>query len=238
MRGIVLLALLAGLPAFASAAPSDSGLCAAGAVPCGFIAPIVDLQFPGRPHCPGPPSKVEPDQCIPSLADGESLTLRGNLSVSWNMNEEVYPIEDPIVVSFGAKTSWLPATVEPATFTIRQEDLADPQNLRPDTSGPTPTVWFEFRRPIEATFTRHGAPNATEQVRIQSWGGVQTVYLAATTTASGAYYYASSGGEEFRFDARESMQPETSTTSAQAPSPFALLALVVAALAAVARRRS
>jgi hypothetical protein len=98
-------------------------------------------------------------------------------------------------------------------------------------------VWFDYRRPIEATFTRHGAPNATEAVRIQSWGGVQTVYLAATTTASGAYYYASSGGEEFRFDAREFLQPETSTT-AQAPTPSALVALVVAALAAAFMRRS
>ena len=239
MRGLVLLALLAGLPSLASAAPSDAALCVAGTVPCGFIAPIVDLQFPGRPHCPGPPSMAEPDQCIPLLADGESLTLRGNLSVSFNMNEEVYPIEEPIVVTFAARTSWLKPVVEPATFTIRQEDLADPQNLRPDTSGPTPVVWFDYRRPIEATFTRNGGPNATEQARIQSWGGIQTVYLAATTTASGAYYYASSGGEEFRFDAREFLQPETSsTTSAQAPAPSVLVALVVAALAAVARRRS
>ena len=236
--------------AAASQAPAAPALaCAADAPPCGYITPILDLDFPDKPKCPGTPGSadparaVDPSKCVPLPAEGAPLKFNGTVRWYWKESEDLtYPADpnQPIVITFGGTATnptWLKFKVTPESYTLTSADLFDPRNVRNSTVAGQPVVYFWFERPVEVTFERHGGPEAGEMERFTERGGVQPVYVKAKSTASGGFYKESFGGEEFRFNATSLLAPVTQATTHASPAPVAAGMAPVAVLAARRRRR-
>jgi hypothetical protein len=226
---------LADVPGDASCAADEAG------PPCGYILPILDLQFPAKPDCPGTYDQVDPALCIPLPAPGAAATFEGSLRWYWKLSEDgIYPLPEDIRLGFSnipTNPTWLAFKVEPDAFTITAADLADPGNIRNGTVAGSPVVWFWYERPITVTITRTGDPApGDEESLLESRLGIQPVYVKAKSSAAGAFYKESFGGELFRFDATGLLASQQDEPAKASPAPAlgALLALVAVTLA---RRR-
>ncbi len=240
----LLVALLVG-GATATAQPvEDVGLPALGAPancsanpPCGWINPLIALDFDDKPLC-----RTYPSDCL-APPTTETLVLDGEFRWYWEVSEDgTYP-DDPstdIIVSFSGTASnpgWLDFKVEPETITITSADLVDPNRYITDSSDPSNVaVWYSYDAPITITFTRTGEPTADEMKRITERGGVQSVFMKAKSTASSDRFKEAFGVEEFRFDAFTDPALEA-TQDQEAPGVGLVAGLAAVALAARYRRR-
>ena len=227
---IALIALVAilPLPALASCAP-----------PCGYIVPLMDLDFPEKPLCVAELGQApDPNLCIPLPALGESITYNGTMRWYWEITEDgIYPndVGTDIEIVFSGTASnpkWMNFEVTPAAFTITTADLFSPDNLvtKEKPGSQTPAVWFSFDRDISITITRTGDPSDADLTRIGTKGDIQNLFMKAKSTSSGDRYKESFGVEEFRFYIADSDNFE-GTPSLPA------VALVMALFGAVIARR-
>jgi hypothetical protein len=241
---VPLLAALAFLAPVAQAAaslpdaPIPDARCAG--PPCGYITPIVDMEFPSKPKCSGSVGSIDLSKCIPLPAKGQSVSFDGTFRYYWKLSEDLTypPGQDPVVVSFsGVSTNpkWMGFKIDPPTITIDAVALVSPTNMKVDQSNPSsPVVYYDFEAPIKVTFTHTGDPDQAALGKIASKGGITDVFVKAKSSASGAYFKEGFGVESFRFATATLLPPATPTHSA--PGGF-LAPLVGIAVAALARRR-
>ncbi|HET6399730.1 MAG TPA: hypothetical protein VFH47_09280, partial [Candidatus Thermoplasmatota archaeon] len=160
---LVLLALpAAAFPVVEVQAPARAEDAAATAClpPCGYIIPVLSLEFPDKPAC-----REAGDDCLALPPPEGSVRLEGLLRWHWDVSQDgIYPGDpnQPIVVSFagtGTNPQAIQVRVEPATVTITAADLADPQRLRTDASDPAAMrVVYEFLQPITVVIERGTQP--------------------------------------------------------------------------------
>ncbi len=242
MRFLALSLLgLAVLAPLASAEPEAQD-CAA---PCGWVNPLINLDFPDKPKCGAGQAagNLDRSQCFALPALGDSVVLEGKLIWYWDMtNEGTYP-NDPLTdiqVSFAGTASnpaWMEAKVEPEGFTIGTADLFNPTNFKVDQTDPTQNrVFFWFERPITLAITRTGDPTPQDLERAEARDGVLPFFVKAKSTESSDRYKAAFGVEEVRFDTLA--DPAFTDAEAATPAPgLALVAAAVAAAALIRRRR-
>ncbi len=241
----LLLALLVG-GASASAQPvadltvpttGAADECSAASPPCGWINPLIALDFDDKPLC-----RTYPSDCL--SPPGADLVMDGQFRWYWEVSEDgTYP-DDPatdIVVSFSGTASnpgWLDFAVEPETITISSVDLMDPNRYITDSSDPANVaVWYSYEAPITVTFSRAGEPTGPEMDRIEERGGIQSVFMKAKSTASSDRFKEAFGVEEFRFDAFSGEAQLESTAGKDAPGLAPIAAVGILGVAAVALRR-
>jgi hypothetical protein len=232
------LLLLAAPPAAAQA--PDRSSCLAFAPPCGYITPLMDLEFPEKPKCGA--GAGGPSRCITIPEEGRSVSFAGKVRWYWKLSEDLtYPpdTQQPIVVSFsGTATNpkFLGLKVEPPQFTIQPSDLFDPRHMPTEGSGLATAVYYSYEQAVNVTFTRAGAPTAAELDRLAARDGVLSVYLKAQSNANGAYFREAFGIEEFRFNGTGLLAtPETRG----APAPgWAVPLMALAAAVLLTRRRA
>jgi hypothetical protein len=237
----VLLAPAAQAAAAQEAARADGG---AGAncfgPPCGYITPIVDLEFPSKPKCSGAPGNIDLAKCVQLPAKGQSVTFEGTFRYYWKLSEDLTypPGQEPVQVSFsGVSTNpkWLTFKMDPPSITIDAVALVSPANMRIDQSTPgSPIIYYDYQLPIKVTFTHSGDPDQAALDKMAAKGGVTDVFVKAKSSASGAYFKEGFGVESFRFSTASVMPP--ATASHGAPGGF-LAPLLGIAVAAFARRR-
>lgn len=214
------------------------------APPCGWINPLIALDFPDKQLC-----RSYPDDCQAPPAAGEELVFEGLFRWYWEMSEEGTYVDDPttdIVVSFGGTSSnptWLDVKVEPESFAITTADLFTPSYLIVDDSNPTaPRIWYEYPVPLKVTFTIAGEPSERDLQRLEDRGGLQSFFLKAKSTASSDRFKEAFGVEEFRFDAyheESGIMDAGGSDGEDAPGlPIMAVGALLAAAAVVARRRS
>ncbi|HEX2065718.1 MAG TPA: hypothetical protein VHI93_02800 [Candidatus Thermoplasmatota archaeon] len=232
-----LLALLGTLGHAVAALPAAAAEC--GGPPCGYITPLVDLDFAGKPRCAGSPGAVELAKCIPLPAKGGSVSFTGTFRYYWKLSEDLTypPGQEPVVVTFsGVSTNpkWMTFQVEPATVTLDAATLLSPAHMKVDQSNPSsPAIYYDFQVPIKVTFTRSGDPDTAALEKLAAKGGVADLFVKARSSASGAYFKEGFGVESFRFNAA-SLLPSPDPRGA--PGGF-LAPLAGIALAALFRRR-
>ncbi len=210
--------------------------CAVANPPCGWINPLIALDFDDKPLC-----RMYPTDCMQPPVS-EPLVLSGEFRWYWEVSEDgTYP-DDPatdIVVTFSGTASnpeWVDFKVEPETITITSADLVDPNRYETDASDPANmAVWYSYNEPITITFTRTGEPSAAEMTRIEERGGLQSVFLKAKSSASSDRFKEAFGVEEFRFDAYSDETMEA--PGQEAPGMGMLAGMGVLAAAGVASRR-
>ncbi|MGB1586117.1 MAG: hypothetical protein ACPHID_03630 [Thermoplasmatota archaeon] len=221
--------------------------------PCGYIVPIIDIDFPEKMPCGGGRliyADETPEDCLAMMANGESVTQSGTIRIYWDAQEEpTYPLGvgaegvDEIEVSFSGTQSnpdWIEMSFDPPSYTISMTDLYDLQNnyiIEPDGN---PILTFNWVRPVDVTFTRTGDPDAKWEKKIDDRNGVVANFMKARSTASGDYYREAFGVEEFRFNhyaASDVDAPSTDAPGEDAPglAPVAILAALGVAL--LVRRR-
>lgn len=217
------------------------------AAPCGYINPIINLDFPEKLDCGvGNVLGAEPtpEDCMTPPATGESLVLDGTLQWYWDASYDgTYPADpsEPIEISFGQTSThpgWIDFSIEPSGFTIDNTVLFDPQNFRPivhDDNSVQAFFWYE--EPVTITFTRTGEPTAEELEDMRNKDGVQPVFVKVKSTSSGTQYKEAYGIELFRFHAAN--DPELAPlVSHETPSPgLAFLLAAIGAAGVAARRR-
>ncbi|MCA1810827.1 MAG: hypothetical protein LC623_02315 [Halobacteriales archaeon] len=231
----------AGATLQALAAPAASAASGCAGPPCGYITPIVDLEFADKPKCSGSPGSIDLAKCIPVPAKGQSVSFTGTFRYYWKLSEDLTypPGQEPVVVSFsGVSTNpkWLTFKIEPATITIDAVALVSPQNMRVDRSNPSsPVIYYDFQAPVTVTFTHSGDPDAAALEKIVAKGGIADVYVKAKSSASGAYFKEGFGVESFRFNAAPLLPQQDASN--RAPGGF-LAPLLGLCIAALARRRA
>lgn len=233
----------AALPASPPTLPLASPAEAACAPPCGYIIPLIDLDFPEKPVC-GNPALGGDGQCIPLPEQGGSVSYDGVLRWYWEISQDgTYP-NDPqqdIVVSFsgtGSNPGFLHATVEPTEFTITTADLFSPTNMKQDTSDPAkPRLWFWYERPLTVTLARTGDPTPEELDRSEQRGGRFEFHLKVKSTASSDRYREAFGLETFRFDATSVLPQDGGRQESPLPPAWATAGAVAAAAVLLRRRR-
>ncbi len=232
--------------------PSSGAAEAACVEPCGFIIPMIDLQFPDKELCGGGRllyADESPDDCTPLMALGATHSIEGKFRMYWDAQEEpTYPInpDEPITVTFSETQSnadWIRVTIEPASFVITLQDLYDPDHYTEPDTGSNPIIWFNYERDITVTFERIGDPDKAWEEKMEDRQGVLPMFLKARSTASGAYYREAFGVEEFRFhDCGTSPEgcpdmPSEPATDDEENIPALPLALVGIGLLGLAARR-
>jgi hypothetical protein len=250
VRALLLVVLLSTQPALALAAEPPmatppSGVCLAAAPPCGYINPIIDLDFPTKPRCPGLPGSIEASQCIPLPPDGGSVTYAGTVRWYWKASEElIYPPDQDgtITISFGATAtnpSWLTFATDPPKYEVTAADLLDPRNQRTEDSGGQVVQYYWFERPLNVTFTRTGGPSEAEWQRFEDRQGVQPLYVKAKSNSLGTFYMEAYGGEEFRFNATGLLAERALAAKQASGAPASLLAaaLILALVVQAGGRR-
>ncbi|HUR61771.1 MAG TPA: hypothetical protein VM286_05340 [Candidatus Thermoplasmatota archaeon] len=193
-----------------------SALCAG--PPCGYITPIVDMEFAAKQKCPGSPGSIDLSKCTPVPARDQSVEAKGTFRYYWKESEDLtYPpdAQQPVVVTFsGVSTNpkWLTFKVEPASITIDAVALMDPRNLVVDQSNPaSPVVYYEYKQDITVTFTHSGDPDAAALQKVAAKKGLVELFLKAKSSASGTYFKEGFGVESFRFDGRSVADPSVVT---------------------------
>lgn len=220
--------------------PAAPAPCMTPDAPCGYITPVLDLNFVGKPRCPGVPGTIDPAKCVQLPGEGKTLVFNGTVRWYWKESEDLsYPLDpnQPVVITFGATPTdpkWLPFDVEPESYTITSSDILDPRNRRTDNSSSSPVVYFWFERPVTVTFRLEGEPSGDALQLVRDRHGIQPVYVKAKGTGSGAFYKEAFGGEEFRFNATAYLAPPVPPPQ-QSP-PGAWVAAVAIAVALVVRR--
>lgn len=247
MRTVLFGAIALLLIAPTAPAQVDAGRCAE---PCGYIVPIIDLDFPEKKTCGGSGLVFTGDSdrvCEELPALGESRQMQGSLTWYYDASEEPpYPKTsgEDIVVSFSGtrnNPSWLQMEVVPGEIRIDDVSLLHPDHFETEQTEQGGTViWYRFRVDITATFTRTGDPTEAELERITDRDGIVQVFLKAKSTES-TNYRESFGVEEFRFAAFEgdgSVTQPLQDADESTPGPaLPLLALAALCLAAMRRRR-
>lgn len=237
-------------PSDAPAANASGEECATGvgaAAPCGWIAPILDLRFPEKPDCgSGYVLGVEagPEACMVPPTEGQPVTVEGTLNMYWDVtNDGTYPAEplDDIVVDFRTSPGnpdWIQFEVEPASFTLTNQDLFDPQRFRTIGEGLDTQVFYWFEEPITVTFTRNGDPSGEDLEEMRDSGGIQQVYVRVQSSASGDRIREGFGIESFRFHGENDPAiAEDLTRDTPSPAVPVLLAALAVTAYAVRRRR-
>lgn len=248
-RTLLVCLLLAGsLPATAApdaeaALPVPEAAAGACAPPCGYIIPLIDLDFPEKPAC-GNPALGGDGECIPLPARDGSVSYDGVLRWYWEVSQDgTYPNDpqQPIVVSFsgtGSNPDFLEVAVEPPEFQITTADLFTPTNLKQDASDPAkPRVWFWYERPVTVTLTRTGDPTAEEIERAEQRRGNFEFHLKVKSSASSDRYREAFGLETFRFEGASVLPEEGGSEDTPLPAPWCVLAAIVATAATLRRRR-
>ncbi len=218
--------------------------------PCGYIVPIIDLDFPDKQLCGGSglvfTGDSEGADCTAVPAMAESMVIDGTLTWYYDASEEPpYPkaVGEDIVLSFSGTRNnpgWLDMAVSPSEMFITDADLVNPDYFHiEENSQGGQVIWFRYEQPISVTFTRTGDPTAAEAERIAGNDAMLQVFLKAKSTESSSTYRESFGVEEFRFvsDAQSAAEGSPDPSANEAPGPA--LPLILAALGAVlvARRR-
>lgn len=255
MRGLVVTLILAAFVIPTGVNAAERAECAN--PPCGYILPILDLDFPDKPDCRagfGVTDNI--DDCPDLPAVGATVTYEGTMRYYWKLSEDgTYPSDPaaPITVTFGGTRSnpdWMDLVFEPASYVIDQAALLDPQNMKTVGDPGQAVVYYWFEAPVSVTITRTGEPDLnspdpavreSDQAvydRIRSQGGLLPVFAKAASTASGAYFRESFGIEVFNFNPvnLEGVPAGTSESSKSSPAP-AVFAFAALALAAMRRRR-
>ena len=204
--------------------------------PCGYIVPIIDIDFPDKLQCGGGRliyADETPDDCEPLMAVGDSMTQSGTIRIYWDAQEEpTYPLGideatlevEEIEVTFSGTQSnpdWIEMSFDPPTYTISLVDIYHPDNYVLDPEG-TPMLEFNWIRPVDVTFTRTGDPDAGWLKKIDARNGVVANFMKAKSTSSGDFYREAFGVEEFRFnsyDAPDLAAPATETPCLLYTSP-------------------
>lgn len=217
--------------------------CKAAAPPCGYINPILDLDFPDKPVCTKTGGAIDLGKCIPLPAVGESTSFSGTVRWYWKLSEDgTYPPDtsQAIEITFTSVTSnptWLPFKVEPEKYTIAAVDLLDPRNTKVDDSGPSPVLYYWFERPVNVTFTRDGLPSVEAAAKIASRDGLLETYIRGRSTPSGTTFNAAFGGEYFRFNATSlAAQSGPSNASPGLTGGAVLIAVALGGAVLVSRR--
>lgn len=175
--------------------------------PCGYIIPLIDLEFPDKLLCGGGQliyADEPPTNCYDLMPVGESQVFEGRFHMYWDAQEEpTYPInpDEPIVVTFSGTQSnpkWLDVKLEPSQLEITFQDLYDLDNYAIDPEG-TPIAWFHYYADLKVTVTRTGDPSDADIGRMEDRLGVLPIFIKARSSESGAYYKEAFGVEEFRF---------------------------------------
>lgn len=246
--GALLLALLVAGMAIPNVAAEATTDCAA--VPCGYVTPIIDLEFEGKPGCGTGGAlgvAVSGDNCIAIPEIGQSVTFQGTLRWYWDItNDAIYPNDPltPIAFDFSGTRNnpdWIDFSVEPSTFELNTQDLFNPLNWDIQTEGTVAVIDYDFQQPITITFTRTGEVSEKSIEKMQNRDGVLPFFLKAHSTASGNHYMEAYGLEEFRFhaDTNEDVAKLLDHGSNDTPGPGMVVALVgLVGLAATLRRRS
>ncbi len=213
--------------------------------PCGWIDPIIDLQFSGKPPCGGfggLTAAERPTDCLPVPTVDEPVVLEGKFLWYWEVsNDGTYPMDpnEDIRVSFAgaaANPSWIGMEASPSEFVITMQDLVSMDHYVVDDSDPSAIrIWFHYEEPVTVTFTRTGEPDAADLDRLSERNMIQNFFIKVRSTASGDRYKEAFGIEEVRFDtcADESICTQ-SVSSASKGIPALGLLLVVGSLMAVA----
>ncbi len=241
----MLLAALA-LALLVPALPSAAANCNE---PCGYIVPIIDLDFPDKQLCGGSglvfTGDGEARDCAIVPALGTSMSLQGTLTWFYDASEEPpYPkaVGEDIVISFSGtrnNPSWLKMEVTPGEMSITDADLVSPEHfeLEEDSQGGQ-VLWFRYQQEITVTFTRTGDPSTAEAQRIANNEGMLQVFLKAKSTGSSSTYRESFGVEEFRFlMSEDSADVPTDTVDNEAAGPALPLILAVLGALVLVRRR-
>lgn len=206
MRWVMLASVALLLAPSALAGQVDDEACDE---PCGYIVPIIDLEFPDKMLCGGGRlvyADETPEDCFDLMAVGESKELTGTLRVYWDAQEEptypILPTDEPITITFSgtqSNPSWLDVKVEPGSMQIGPQDLYDPARYDIDPEG-TPIAWYNYREPITVTVTRTDDPDKRSLDKMEDRNGVIALFVKARSTASGDFYREAFGVEEFRFN--------------------------------------
>ncbi|HLF15885.1 MAG TPA: hypothetical protein VI796_00400, partial [Candidatus Thermoplasmatota archaeon] len=253
MRLLLACFLLAAAPVAAAGAMAEAPMtlaaeaactAAATASPCGWVNPLIRLDFPQKPPCGAglpPATPLDRSTCLALPAVGEPVGFDGTLSWYWDVSNEGFYPNDPandIVISFGGTASnpaWMALTVEPATLTLTTADFIDPANYRTVGDDPLATrLFFWYERPLHVTLERTGPPGPGDAESVAARDGTVAFFLKARSTESSERIKAGFGVEEFRFDA--SADPDLGA-SKEAPAPALPVALASLAAAALIRRR-
>lgn len=208
---IAVASLMIAIPG-ASADQEDLDTLAAecSAPPCGYITPILDMEFEGKQPCGGIQliySEGPPQDCDPIMENGGSHAYDGVVRWYWEMSEDGTYAKEPgkdIEISFsstGTNPKWIDVEVtgpnmEDGRFVIDDAALVHPDNIRTDEDN---KVWFWYEEEITATFTRTGDPGTADLQRIESREGVIPFFVKAKSTESSQRFRESFGVEEFRF---------------------------------------
>lgn len=222
-------------PAQASAAASTPASAACMGPPCGYITPLIDMEFPSKIRCS--PQQVDLSKCTPLPADGESITYTGTVRWYWKLSEDLtYPQTDPnapVILSFagsGTNPKYLTFKADPPQYTIDEAATFNPQNMKIDQTNPSsPIVYYWFERSLNLTITRHGDPTSTELASIANHNWIQTFLIKAKSTANDPYFKESFGVTSFGFNAT-GLRPVEATKASPAwglAAPATALALAV-----------
>lgn len=215
-RAFVVLAAL-----LAAAVPMTSAGAADCAVPCGYIYPLILLQFPDY------------DGVNPVAPDDGKRVLPGTLTYQWDVTNEGYAVQDPaqdVVVTFEypKKPAWLDARIEPSEVPIQLL----PIHLDPDENDPAGGSTY-YRYSVPVTLTIEAKAEAPADAVYSK------VLIFAKSTESGLYKPAY-GIKEVRVATgytEDEVLAATSSSETQTPG-FGLAALGAAAGIALVAARS
>ncbi len=255
MQAVMLgaLALLLVAPTALADVDVEDALATDCAEPCGYIVPIINLDFPEKQTCGGSGlifTGEEERDCAGLPALGETVRLDGTLTWYYDASEEPpYPkqVGEDIVITFGGTRNnpgWLEMAVEPGEFRITDQDLVNPVYFETEGDPQTGTVlWYRYVQDLSVTFTRTGDPSAADLARIEDRDGILQVFLKAKSTESSQTYRESFGVEEFRFMATQGPgaveSPNAAANNNEAPGvAVPLLAVGALGAAVLARRRA
>ncbi len=217
--------------------------CSGSSPPCGYINPLLDLDFPDKPKCGIAIGDVDSSKCIAMLEDGTTLRFPGTVRWYWKESEDtIYPpdLQAPIVISFSGTAGnpgWLTFAVDPPTFTIGLVELLDQRNSKVDDSVSPPVVYYWFERPINVTFTRSGGPDPDKIAALAAHDSILDVYVRAKSSASGSTYNAGFGGEYFRFDGAGFVAGAAPAPTQTSPAGWLAPAAALAVITLLRRRQ-
>ncbi|MES2154939.1 MAG: hypothetical protein V4510_07360 [bacterium] len=234
---------IASLPAQGQVDLRGASSCAARSPPCGYINPLLDLNFSDKPKCTGQAGAVDLSTCIAMPEANATVTFRGTVRWYWKESEDtIYPpdAQKPVAITFAtvpSNPSWMSFKVSPETYTIGVAELFNPTNSKVDQTVSPPIVYYWFERPVNVTFTRTGTPTPDEVADLAAHDYVVDVYVRAKSTESGSTYNAGFGGEYFRFDGT-GFQAQPTTAQKASPAGWTAPVLALAAVAVMRRRRA
>lgn len=238
-------ALLASAPANAE---TEAECGTAGAPPCGWIAPLLDLIMDDKPACGTGyilGAEMDPADCMTPPPEGQPLVMTGTFRLYWELCEEATYLndaQDDIVVTFSGTNGnpqFIDFSIEPSTFTLDTATLFNPQYIVTEDRDGATTCWYDYRQPVTLTFERNGDPTADDIQKIQNQNCIAQYYVKIQSDESGERFKTGWAIEPFRFHMLndplgESICSEGKSTPAVGAPVFVA---GLAALALAVRRR-